>query len=309
MGFSHAYGKPAPKEEAIKAIHAAFEMGYTFFDTAEAYGTPEDPSANEQLMGEALKDIRDKVQICTKFGIRFDDPAKGVNHKLITDSRPETILASIEGPLKRLQTDHVELYIQHSIDPNVTPEAVAEVMASLIKQGKILHWGISEANEEYLRRAHKVCPVTCIQNRYSMMYRDYESLFPVLDELHIGFMAFSPLANGFLSGGYDKSSKFDATYDFRAIMPQYQPEAMDLNKGLLSLIANMAARKKCTNAQLSLAWMMSKRPYIVPIPGTRHIERMKENAGAASVSLTAEEVAEIDHALDTTAMSGVFGRK
>ena len=311
MGFSHAYGAPLPKEEAISAIRTAFQIGYTFFDTAEVYGTPENLHENEMIVGEALKPIRDKVQISTKFGIRFDDISKGVKHEVITDSRPETIYSSIEGSLQRLQTDHIDLYLQHRIDPNVEPEVVAGVMADLIKQGKILHWGISEVTEDYLRRAHKVCPVTAIQNRYSLMYRDYERLLPVLDELHIGFMAFAPLANGLLSGKYDKSSQatFDSSYDFRADMVQFRSESFDTNQQLLRLIREVSTKKGCTEAQLSMAYLMAKRPYIVPIPGSRHIERIKENAGAASVHLTPAELDELAKAISVVPMSSIFGRK
>ena len=180
MGFSHAYGVPTERSEAVRAIRAAYDMGYTLFDTAETYGTTADPHENEKLVGEALKDVRDKVQIVTKFGIRFDETSAAMNKPLIPDARPETIRTSVEGSLRRLQTDHIDLYFQHRMDPHVEPEAVAQVMADLIREGKITHWGISEATEEYLRRAHKVCPVTAVQNRYSMMARQHEALFPVL---------------------------------------------------------------------------------------------------------------------------------
>ena len=193
MGFSHAYGAPTEKKEAIRSIRAACDLGYTLFDTAETYGTAADPHENEKLVGEALKDVRNSVQIVTKFGIRFDETSTAVNKPLIPDSRPETIRSSVEGSLRRLQTDHIDLYFQHRMDPRVEPEAVARVMADLIREGKITHWGISEATEDYLRRAHAVCPVTAVQNRYSMMARQHEALFPVLEELHIGFVAFSPM--------------------------------------------------------------------------------------------------------------------
>lgn len=197
MGFSHAYGAPTEKGEAIRALVASLDMGYTFFDTAECYG----PYENEELVGEAFGDCRDKVVIATKFGVTH-----APDRSLILDSRPETIKKSVEGSLKRLKTDHIDLYYQHRIDPKVPAEEVAEVMSGLMREGKITHWGISEANEAYLRRAHAVCPVTAIQNRYSMMYRDYEKLFPVLEELRIGFVAFSPLANGVLTGAYGRDS-------------------------------------------------------------------------------------------------------
>ena len=307
MGFSHAYGAPTEKNEAIRSIRAACDLGYTLFDTAETYGTAADPHENEKLVGEALKDVRDKVQIVTKFGIRFDETSTAVNKPLIPDSRPETIRASVEGSLRRLQTDHIDLYFQHRMDPRVEPETVARVMADLIREGKITHWGISEVTEDYLRRAHAVCPVTAVQNRYSMMARQHEALFPVLEELHIGFVAFSPMANGLLTGAYGKDSKFDPRLDYRSAMPQFTPEAAEQNRALLELLRDLAERKRATPAQISLAWMLCKKPYIVPIPGSRKVERMRENAGAAEVVLYPAEVEALDKALDTIPMSAVFG--
>lgn len=307
MGFSHAYGAPTEHEEALRTIRNAYELGYTFFDTAEVYGTEEAPHMNEQLVGEALKPFRDYVQIATKFGIHFDMSSSQVNHPLIPDSRPEVIRSSVEGSLKRLQTDHIDLYFQHRIDPAVEPETVAEVMAELMKEGKILHWGISEANEEYLRRAHAVCPVTAVENRYSMMARQYEDLFPALEELGIGLVAFSPMANGFLTGKYGKGTQFDPKYDYRSNMPQFTDEAVEQNQALLALLRRMAEEKDATLAQISMAWMICKKPWIVPIPGTRKPERLKENAGAAEVRLTVQEVQTLDNALDQTEMSEVFG--
>lgn len=307
MGLSHAYGAPTEKSQAIHLIQQAVDMGYTFFDTAEVYGTPGDPHQNESLVGEALKECRDKVIIATKFGIHFDMTAAEVNKPLVPDSRPETIRTSVEASLRRLQTDHIDLYYQHRADPNIPIEEVAGVMAELIKEGKITHWGLSEANEETIRRAHAVCPITAIQNRYSMMARWYESLFPVLEELHIGYVAFSPLANGFLSAKYDKNSKFEAKIDYRSAMPQFTAEAIEKNKPLLDLLDAMAAEKSATPAQISLAWMLCKKPYIVPIPGTRKFDRLTENAGAADVCLTADEVEKLDKALDGIEMSEVFG--
>ena len=307
MGFSHAYGAPTQKHEAIRAIRAAYDLGYTLFDTAETYGTAADPHENEKLVGEALRDVRTSVQIVTKFGIRFDETSTAVNKPLIPDSRPETIRASVEGSLRRLQTDHIDLYFQHRMDPKVEPEAVAQVMADLIREGKITHWGISEADETCLRRAHAVCPVTAVQNRYSMMARQHEVLFPALEELHIGFMAFSPMANGLLTGAYGKESKFDAKLDYRSAMPQFTPEAAEENRALLGLLRDLAEQKGATPAQISLGWMLCKKPWIVPIPGSRKAERMRENAGAAEVLLSPEEVAAIDKALDTIPMSAVFG--
>lgn len=307
MGFSHAYGAPTEDKEAIRMICYAFDCGYTLFDTAEVYGTADDPHVNEQLVGEALKPIRNHVQIVTKFGIRFDMDSEQVNHALIPDSRPEVIRKSVEGSLRRLQTDHIDLYFQHRIDSAVEPEAVAGVMAELIKEGKILHWGISETNEEYLRRAHSVCPVTAVENRYSMMARHYEALFPVLEELNVGLIAFSPMANGFLTGAYKKGVQFDKKLDYRSNMPQFKEEAIDRNQKLLELLRTVAENKNATPAQISLAWMLCKKAWIVPIPGTRKPERMKENIGAADIKLSAEDIRVLDDALEKMEMSEVFG--
>ena len=307
MGFSHAYGAPTDKKTAVEAIRGAVEMGYNFFDTAEVYGTADDPHQNETLVGEALKDVRGKVIIATKFGIKFDMNSPEVNKPLIPDSRPETIRKSADASLKRLGTDHIDLYYQHRADPNVPIEEVAGVMSELIKAGKITHWGLSESDEEQLRRAHKVCPVTAIQNRYSMMARWHEKLFPVLEELNIGFVAFSPLANGFLSGRYGKGTQFDGVLDYRSAMPQFTDKGVEQNSALLSLLNKIASDKNATPSQISLAWMMCKKPYIVPIPGTRKTERSKENAAASDIVLTSNEIAEIDSALDNMEMSPVFG--
>ena len=303
MGFSHAYGKATEAETAIETIREAADYGYTFFDTAECYiGENEDGSIsyNEELVGKALKDVRSDVKIATKFGVRHE------NRTLVMDSRPETIRQSIDGSLKRLGTDYVDLYYQHRIDPNVEPEEVADVMSELIKAGKVLHWGISETNEEYLRRAYAVCPVTCIQNRYSMMARWYESLFPVLEELGVGYVAFSPLANGILSDAFKAGDTF-SNEDYRSVMPQYSEEAFEKNRELFELIRGLAAEKQATPAQISLAWMLSKKPYIVPIPGSRKPERIKENFGAAAIDLSQTETALIDEKLNSMEMSGVFG--
>lgn len=307
MGFSHAYGAPTEKNDAIRSIRAAYDLGYTMFDTAETYGTAADPHENEKLVGEALADVRNSVQIVTKFGIRFDETSTAVNKPLIPDSRPETIRASVEGSLRRLQADHIDLYFQHRMDPGVEPEAVAQVMADLIREGKITHWGISEVTEDYLRRAHAICPVTAVQNRYSMMARQHEALFPVLEELNVGFVAFSPMANGLLTARYGKDDKFDPKLDYRSAMPQFTPEAADQNRALLELLRDLAERKHATPAQISLAWMLCKKPYIVPIPGSRKDERMRENAGAAEVVLSPAEVEALDKTLDTIPMSAVFG--
>lgn len=307
MGMSHAYGAPADKKEMGELLAKAVDMGYTFFDTAEVYGTPENPHHNEELVGEALRPYRDKVVIATKFGIHFDMDSTQVNKLLVPDSRPEVIRASAESSLKRLGTDHIDLYYQHRVDPDVPIEEVAGVMQELIQEGKITHWGLSEADEATIRRAHAVCPVTAIQNRYSMMARWYEMLFPVLEELHIGFVAFSPLANGFLSAKYGKDSRFEAGTDYRSVMPQFTPQAVEQNEKLLELLKTVAEGKNATPGQISLAWMLCKKPYLVPIPGTRKADRLKENAGAAEIELTVEEIAVLDKQLDNMEMSEVFG--
>lgn len=278
MGMSHAYGAPADEREMAELLADAVEMGYTFFDTAEVYGTPDHPHHNEELLGKALQPYRDRIVIATKYGLTFDKPDGAGPHALIPDARPETIHSSVEGSLRRLRTDHIDLYYQHRIDPSVEPEEVAATMADLIREGKILHWGISETTEAYLRRAHCVCPVTAIQNRFSMLARWHEQLLPVCEELGIGFVAHSPLANGVLTNRYSADTTFDPAIDYRA-----------------------------TASQISLAWMMNKRPSIVPIPGTRHLLRLKENLGAADIHLTDKEVKAIDTALNNMEMSEVFG--
>lgn len=307
MGMSHAYGAAADKVEMTKLLEQAVDIGYTFFDTAEVYGTPENPHDNEELVGKALKPFRNKIVLATKFGIHFDMNSDSVNHPLIPDSRPEVIRASVEGSLKRLQTDHIDLYYQHRMDPKIPAEEVAGVMLELIREGKITHWGISEATEDAIRKAHAVCPITAIENRYSMMYRDYESLFPILEELQIGFVPFSPLANGLLSDRYNKETKFSTQDDYRAVMPQYTEQAFDENQELFDLIRRIANEKEATPAQISLAWMINKRPWIVPIPGTRKLDRLKENGAAADIILLAKEVQKIDDALNKMKMSEVFG--
>lgn len=307
MGISHAYGAPAGEKEMTELLAKAVDIGYTFFDTAEVYGTPENPHHNEELIGTALKQYRNKITIATKFGIHFDMTSDDMNKPLVPDSRPEVIKKSVEESLKRLNTDHIDLYYQHRFDPNVPIEEVAGVMADLIKEGKITHWGLSEATEEIIKKADKICKVTAIQNRYSMMARHYESLFPVLEELNIGFVSFSPIANGFLSGKYNKNSVFDKSTDYRSMMPQFKAESYDKNRELLKLLDDMAEEKNATSAQIALAWMLCKRSYIVPIPGTRKADRLIENAGAADIELTAEEINKIDNALNNMEMSEVFG--
>lgn len=307
MGMSHAYGAPADKRKMTELLADAVNMGYTFFDTAEVYGTADRPHDNEELLGEALRPYRDSIVLATKFGLAFDKPEAAGPHALIPDARPETIRRSVEESLHRLRTDRIDLYYQHRMDPNIEPETVAEVMADLIREGKILHWGISETTEEYLRRAHRVCPVTAIQNRFSMMARWHEPLLPVVEELGIGFVAYSPLANGLLSNRYTADTPFDPATDYRASMPQYRRESFEKNRMLFSLLEQLADEHHATASQISLAWMMNKRPPIVPIPGTRHLCRLKENIGAADIHLTDEEVKTIDAALDAMEMSEVFG--
>ena len=307
MGMSHAYGPPADKKSMKTLLADAVEMGYTLFDTAEIYGSDTNPHDNEDLLGEALKPYRDKVVITTKFGLTFDKSHEPGPYPLIPDSTPDSIRKAVDGSLRRLQTDHIDLYLQHRIDPEVEPEIVADTMSQLIQEGKILHWGISETTEEYLRRAHAVCPVTAIQNRYSMMARWHEDIFPMLEELNVGFIAFSPLANGLLSDFYTADSKFNPKNDYRAAMPQFRRESFEENEMLFELIRTLADEKHATPAQISLAWMLCKKPYIVPIPGTRHLCRLKENIGAADINLSTDEVDTIDRLLESIPMSDVFG--
>lgn len=307
MGMSHGYGAPADKREMTELLARAVDMGYTLFDTAEAYGTADNPHENEELVGDALKPYRNQVLIATKFGIGFDMSSPVVNKPLIPDSRPDVIRASVEQSLQRLKTDHIDLYFQHRPDPCVPIEEVAGVMADLIREGKITHWGLSESPEAQVRRAHAVCPVTAVQNRYSMMARWHEALFPTLEALHIGFVAFSPMANGLLSGVYGKGTRFDSRLDYRSNMPQFTDEAAEKNRALMTYLKRFAEKRGITPAQLCLAWMLCRKPYIVPIPGTRRLERMQENAYAAQVKLSDEDIAVLDHALDTMEMSAVFG--
>lgn len=264
MGFSHAYGAPTEKGVAVRTLREACEIGYDFFDTAEAYyGTSPDGtiSYNEELVGEAVKGIRDKVVIATKMGVSHN-----ADRSLKTDSSPETIRRSVEGSLKKLGTDYIDLYYQHRIDPKVEPETVAETMAELIKEGKIRCWGISEATEEYLRRADAVCPVTAIENRYSMMARWHETIFPVCEELNVAYVAFSPIANGFLTGKYTPDTEFEGNQDYRAAMPQYTKEGFAKAKELLDMLTQMAAEKNATLGQLSLAWMIKKSLILCRFP-------------------------------------------
>lgn len=302
MGFSHAYGMAEDKDTAVHTIRKAYDLGYDFFDTAECYtGENADGtiSYNEELVGTALKDIRDKVIIATKFGVQH----KGDHLEL--DSSPQAIRKSLEGSLEKLQTSYIDLYYQHRIDPKIEPEVVAGVMKELIAEGKIKAWGISEVNEDYLRRAHAVCPVSAIQNRYSMMARWHENLFPVCEELGITYVAFSPMANGLLTGQFTPESKFEEG-DFRNSMPQYQAEGYEKAQALLALLRDMANQKNCTMAQLSMAWIICKKDFIIPIPGSRKESRLTENFNSGNIELTAKEIKRIDDQLDTMDFA-VFG--
>ena len=307
MGLSHAYGAALNEHDFREVVVAAIDAGHTFFDTAEVYGTPEQPHHNEDMLGKILPEYRNQLVIATKCGLTFDTSADVTPYPVIPDSRPESIRKAVEGSLQRLHTDYIDLYYQHRPDPKVEPEVVAETMKDLIKEGKILYWGVSEAPADYIRRAHSVCPISAIQNRYSMMARWHESLFPLLEELGIGFVAFSPLANGLLSNQYTKDSHFDKSNDYRASMAQFQPESYEQNTQLLKLLTDLAAKKQATPAQIALAWVMAQRPWIVPIPGTRNLQRVRENAQAAEVKLEAEELQSINQQLEHMSMSGVFG--
>lgn len=303
MGLSHAYGTALEKSDAVDRIRTAYDLGCTFFDTAELYvgkfadGTP---APNEEVVGEALRPIRDKVIICTKGGLHWDNGAT------VPDASRESIRTSVEASLKRLGIETIDLYYQHRQDKTREPEEVAEVFAELIKEGKIRHWGISNATYDYIARADKVCKVTAVQLRYSMMARWTEELFPLLEERNIGAVAYSPIANGFLSGKAQTADKYDKDTDFRSFMPQYQAEEMEKSKTLLAMIGQLAKDKNATPAQISLAWMLCKKDYIVPIPGSTKPERIKENLGAADVILTQDEIQKIDDALDGLDLK-VFG--
>lgn len=294
MGMSYAYGPAPDKKEMISLIHAAFDRGVTFFDTAEVYG----PYVNEELVGEALAPFKGKVVIATKFGIEM------VNGKQVLDSKPEHIKQSVEGSLKRLKVDTIDLYYQHRVDPNVPIEEVAGVVQDLIQEGKIKHWGLSEAGVETIRRAHAVQPLTAIQSEYSMMWRiPEEELLPTLEELGIGFVPFSPLGKGFLTGKIDKNATF-VNSDFRSIVPRFKPENLEVNQILVELIEEIAAGKNATPAQIALAWVLAQKSWIVPIPGTRKLERLEENLGAADVKLTSEELSDLNDALSKIEISG-----
>lgn len=296
MGFSHAYGDPTDEQTAIETIRAAYDNGVDFFDTAESYtGVYPDGSIsyNEELVGKALKDVRDKVVIATKMGVHHNE-----DRTLALDSSPEIIRKSLEKSLERLGTDYVDLYYQHRIDPKVEPEVVAQTMKELYEEGKIKAWGISEATEDYLRRANAVFPVSAIQNRYSMMARDHESIFPVCEELGVSYVAFSPMANGFLTGAWKPGMALEGAADYRENMPQYTEEGYKKAEKLLNYLSELAEKKNATPAQISLAWMINKEPFIIPIPGSRKLERIVSNFESGNIELSKQEVAELDALLD-----------
>lgn len=306
MGLSHAFGTPLGKREAADKVRAAFDLGYTFFDTAECYtGTNPDGTTayNEEAVGEGIRGIRDKIVLCTKCGVRH------LGDHLEMDSRPETLRKSLEGSLKRLGTDYIDLYYQHRVDPKVEPEVVAETMAQFIKEGKIRAWGISAVGEDYLRRANAVCPVSAVQNMYSLIDRDTETLFPALEELGVTLVAFTPLAKGFLSGKYLERPTFDHPEDNRSGRYQFSEEGFVHYQAVLELIRSMAQEKGATMAQIALAWMMCRKPWIVPIPGTRNVSRMEENAKASEIILTPQEVEQIDGALDQMHLASTASRR
>ncbi len=294
MGMDHAYGAPADRNEMIKLIRKAVDLGCNFFDTAVVYG-----ESNEELLGNALEIYnREEVVIATKFGIIGQSVIDGKPLNIL-DSKPESIRNQLEGSLKRLKVDYIDLYYQHRIDPEVEPEDVAKVMKELIEEGKIKYWGVSNAPIDYIRRAHAICPITCVENQYSMVFREAENeLFNVLEELNIGFVAYSPLGNGFLSGKYNKDTKYQEG-DFRNNMKRFSLEVMERNQVLLDLLKEIAERKNATSAQIVLAWELAQKEYIVPIPGTTKLHRLEENLGGAAINLTREEVQEINEALDS----------
>jgi aryl-alcohol dehydrogenase-like predicted oxidoreductase len=295
MGMSHGYGPPSGKKEMISLIHSAIEAGVTFFDTAEMYG----PFTNEELVGEALAPYRDQVVVATKFGFDIKD-----GKEVGLDSRPEHIKQAVEGSLKRLKIDTIDLLYQHRVDPNVPIEEVAGAVKELIKAGKIKHWGLSEAGVQTIRRAHTVQPVAAVQSEYSMWWRrPEEELLPALEELGIGFVPFSPLGKGFLTGRIDKHSTFHSS-DFRNIVPRFTSENLDANQVLVDLINKVAVEKNATPAQIALAWLLAQKPWIVPIPGTTKLERLYENLGAVKLELTPEELSDVNSAISKITIAG-----
>jgi aryl-alcohol dehydrogenase-like predicted oxidoreductase len=294
MGLSYGYGPALDKQSAISLIRAAFELGVTFFDTAEAYG----PFANEELLGEGLAPIRDQIIIATKFGFRNGDTAAGV------DSRPERIRAVADASLKRLKTHRIDLFYQHRVDPNVPMEDVAGTVRDLIREGKVGHFGLSEAGVQSIRRAHAVQPVAALQSEYSLWWREPEKeVLPTCEELGIGFVPFSPLGKGFLTGKIDENTSF-AKDDFRNIVPRFAPEARKANQALVDRLETIAVEKKATPAQIALAWLLAQKPWIVPIPGTTKLHRLKENVGAASIKLTEEDLRRVATVLGDIQVQG-----
>jgi aryl-alcohol dehydrogenase-like predicted oxidoreductase len=298
MGMTSAYGPASDKGEMIALIHGAIDRGVTFFDTAEAYG----PFVNEELVGEALATQRDKVVIATKFG--FDiDLATGARSGGV-NSRPEHVKKVAEAALKRLKTDHIDLFYQHRVDPAVPIEDVAGAVKELIAEGKVKHFGLSEAGAQTIRRAHAVQPVAAVQSEYSLWYRGPETeILPTLEELGIGFVCFSPLGAGFLTGKIDQHTKFGSD-DFRAVVPRFAPDAMKANMALVDIVRGVATRKGATPAQIALAWLLVQKPWIVPIPGTTKLHRLEENLGAVAVELTAADLKEIDAAASKITTQG-----
>ena len=299
MGMSFSYGPPKDTKEMTELLHAAVDRGITFFDTAEVYG----PFTNEELVGEALAPYRDKVVIATKFGFDLSGPDHKPGAAGVT-SRPEHIKRAIEGSLKRLKTDVIDLYYQHRVDPNTPIEDVAGAVKDLIQAGKVKHFGLSEAGAKTIRRAHAVQPVTALQSEYSLWFRDHENeILPTIEELGIGLVAYSPLGKGFLTGKIDESTTLESN-DFRSTLPRFTPEARRANKALVDLIGAIAERKKATPAQIALAWVLAQKPWIVPIPGTTKLHRLEENIGAVSMELTAEDLGEMDAAASQITVQG-----
>jgi aryl-alcohol dehydrogenase-like predicted oxidoreductase len=297
MGMSFGFGPPADKQEMISLIRAAVESGVTFFDTAEVYG----PFTNEELVGEALAPVRDHVVIATKFGFKFDSETR---KQAGLDSRPEHIKEVAEASLVRLKTNVIDLFYQHRVDPDVPIEDVAGAVKDLIQEGKVKHFGLSEAGAQTIRRAHAVQPVTALQSEYSLWWREPEAeIVPTLEDLGIGFVPFSPLGKGFLTGKIDESTKFDSS-DFRNIVPRFTPEARKANQGLVDLLGMIARRKEATPAQIALAWLLAQKPWIVPIPGTTKLHRLDENLGAAALELTSDDIQGIESAASKITVEG-----
>src|SRR3954468_3972898 len=297
MGLSYGYGPAVDKQHGIDVIRAAVDRGVTFFDTAEVYG----PFTNEELVGEALAPVRDQVVIATKFGFSYKD---GKQDPGVLNSRPERIREMVEASLKRLRTDRIDLLYQHRVDPNVPIEDVAGAVKELIRQGKVKHFGLSEAGVQTIRRAHAVQPLTALQSEYSLWTRTPEKeVIPTLEELGIGFVPYSPLGKGFLTGKIDENARFDSS-DFRSTLPRFTPEALKANQALIYLLGSIAARKKATPAQIALAWLLAQKPWIVPIPGTTKLHRLDENIGAAEVDLTPDDLREIDSAASKITVQG-----